>query len=207
MSPDFSLPLETAGSPPELSNEDIYEAMKLIPGYVDITPDDFREIFRLAYKMARQRLARGIPAREIMTREVIAVTPDTPVYQVAEAMGRHGVSGVPVVDAAGEVLGVISEKDFLVRLGVIDPKNFMSVVAECLQVKKCQALPLRNQRAAEVMHTPAVTVTEDTPTTEIARVFHEQRLNRAPVVDAAGRLVGIISRGDVIRATQWKGGS
>jgi CBS domain-containing protein len=135
-----------------------------------------------------------------MTREVVTVRADTPLFQVAEAMGRKGVSGVPVVDAPGKVLGVVSEKDFLVRLGVKDPKNFMSVVAECLQVKKCLALPMRSQTAAEIMGAPAVTVREDTPLAAISQIFVEKGINRAPVVNQDGVLVGLVSRADIIRA-------
>lgn len=185
---------------PDLTDQDIYEAMKGIPGYVDITPGDFKELYILAFRHAVERLSASVTASDIMTREVVTVGADTPLFQVAEAMGRKGVSGVPVVDAAGKVLGVVSEKDFLVRLGVKDPKNFMSVVAECLQVKKCLALPMRSQTAADIMGAPAVTVREDTPLAAISQIFVEKGINRAPVVNQDGVLVGLVSRADIIRA-------
>lgn len=184
----------------DLTDQDIYEAMKRIPGYLDITPGDFKELYILAFRHAVERLSGSVTARDVMTKEVVAVKTDTPLFQVAEAMGRAGVSGVPVVDAAGQVLGVISEKDFLVRLGVKEPKNFMSVVAECLQVKKCLALPMRSQTAADIMNAPAITVREDTPLAEISRIFVEKGINRAPVVDPNSVLVGLVSRADIVRA-------
>ena len=83
----------------EIKEEDILEAMRAIPGYLDITPGDFKEVYRLAFQHALERLSRAVTAAEIMTTDVVTVNPDTPVAEVAAAMGRRGVSGVPVVDA------------------------------------------------------------------------------------------------------------
>lgn len=186
----------------EITDEDIVEAMKRIPGYLDITPHDFKAIYVLAFEHALERLGRSVAARDIMTREVAAVRTDTPLSQVAKLMGEQGVSGLPVLNEADKVVGVISEKDFLVRLGVKEPKNFMSVVAECLEVKKCVALPLRERTAAEVMSAPPVTVREDTPMSAIAQLFTERAINRVPVTDSRGLLVGLVSRADIVRATR-----
>jgi CBS domain-containing membrane protein len=185
----------------EIKDEDILEAMRAIPGYLDITPGDFKEVYRLAFQHALERLSRTVTAAEIMTTDVAAVHPDTPVPQVAEAMGRRGVSGVPVVEASGQVVGVISEKDFLARMGVKDAKNFMSLVAGCLRTKGCVALPIKAALARDIMTSPAVTVAPDTPVRDIARLFAQKFINRAPVTDPAGRLLGLVSRGDIVTAT------
>lgn len=184
----------------ELQDEDIFEAMKGISGYLDITPGDFKEVYQLAYRHALERLSREVTAGEIMTREVVVVRPDTPLAEVAEAMGNRGISGVPVVDSAGRVAGVISEKNFLTHMGVQEPKNFMSLVASCLRSKRCVALPIKKQQAGDLMTSPAVTVVPDTTVKEIAALFTEKGINRVPVTDADGRLLGIVSRGDVIKA-------
>ncbi|MCX5892806.1 MAG: CBS domain-containing protein [Deltaproteobacteria bacterium] len=191
-----------AGLPPEidLKDQDIYAAMKSIPGYLDITPGDFKEVYRLAYAHALERLSRAVAAREIMTREVVSVRPDTPLAAVAEAMGRRGISGVPVVDAGGKVLGVISEKDFLTHLGVAEPQNFLTLVASCLQSGGCVGLPLEKQQAGDIMTSPAVTVGPDTSVKDIAALFTAKGINRVPVTDAEGRLLGLVSRGDLVRA-------
>ncbi|OGP71648.1 MAG: hypothetical protein A2Z73_05700 [Deltaproteobacteria bacterium RBG_13_60_28] len=185
----------------ELTDADIYEAMKAVPGYLDITPGDFKEVYQLAFKQALQRLRGSVPARDIMTKEVIAVYRDTPLAEVAERMGRGGISGVPVLDADQKVVGVISEKDFLMHMGLEKSQNFMVLVANCLKTKKCLALPIRAQIAEGVMSAPAVTVREETPLAEVAQILTAHSINRAPVTDAQGRMVGIISRGDIVRAT------
>jgi CBS domain-containing membrane protein len=129
------------------------------------------------------------------------VQPDTPVAEVAAGMGRRGVSGVPVVDAGQKVVGVISEKDFLTRMGVKEPKNFMSLVANCLMTKGCVALPIKAALAQDIMNSPAVTVAPDTPVKDIAMLLTQKGINRVPVTDPAGRLLGLVSRGDIVKAT------
>ncbi len=191
---------------PEISDDDIYAAMKEIPGYLDITPGDFKEVYHLAFRQARERLLRTVQAREIMTRDVAWVRVDTPLQEVAELMARRGVSGVPVLDAADRVAGVISEKDFLKRLGSQGITSFMGVVAECLREKGCKALAIRKGNAADLMSAPAVTVPEDSQVADIIKLFKEKGINRVPVLDAQGRLAGIISRGDLLELASPKAG-
>jgi CBS domain-containing protein len=186
----------------DLTDEDVYEAMKAIPGYLDITPGDFKELYRHAYRHAVERLSRSLTARDIMTMDVICVKRETPLHEVAGIMGSRGISGVPVVDSGGTVVGVISETDFLVRMGAIGPKNFMSAVADCLKAKGCNLLPMPDQRAEDMMSSPAITVTEHVTYMEIARLFIENAINRTPVVDQQGHLLGIVSRADILEATR-----
>ena len=114
---------QTALQELDLTDQDVYEAMKAIPGYLDITPGDFKELYRHAYRRALERLSRSVTAKDIMARDVSSVRPDTPLHEVADIMGRRGISGVPVVDAGGIVMGVISETDFLVRMGAKGPQE------------------------------------------------------------------------------------
>ena len=114
---------------------------------------------------------------------------------------------MPVVDAEQTVVGVISEKDFLTRMGLKDAKNFMSLVADCLKTKGCVALPLKAALAADIMSSPAVTVAPDTPVRTIAALLNGRGINRAPVTDPAGRLLGLVSRADILKATMGRGPS
>jgi CBS domain-containing membrane protein len=196
---------EAAGKSPrtgiDLKEEDIVAAMREIPGYLDITPRDFKEIYVLAFQHALERLRREVAAAEIMTREVVWVRPKTPLAEVAETMGQRGVSGVPVLDEDHRVLGVVSEKDFLRRMGVKEAQNFMTLVAACLRTKGCVALPIKMETAGDLMSSPAVTVRPETRVRDLAELFAARHINRAPVTDGEGRLVGIVSRGDLVKAT------
>jgi CBS domain-containing membrane protein len=115
------------------------------------------------------------------------------------------VSGVPVVDAEKRVVGMISEKDFLSRMGVAEPRNFMSLVAGCLKTKGCVALPIKRAQAKDIMTAPAVTVTPDTTVRTIAALLTGQGINRVAVADPEGRLLGLVSRGDIVKATMGRG--
>ena len=185
--------------PKDISDEDILKAMKEMEGYLDITPGDFKEIYRHAYERALNRLLRAHPAKEVMSKGVVAVDRDTPLKDVAEAMARRGISGVPVLDQNRAVVGVISERDFLNAFGPAGVKSFMEVLATCLAGTGCIAVTARKQKAKEIMTTPPICVGEETPVSEIARIFAEKRINRVPVTDKNGNLVGIVFGADIVR--------
>ena len=93
----------------ELQDEDIYEAMKSIPGYLDITPGDFKEVYQLAYRHALERLSRAVTAQEIMTREVVTVQPDMTISQLVHDYFLHYTYGGFPVLADGRVVGELLE--------------------------------------------------------------------------------------------------
>ncbi len=188
-----------------LSDADVVEAMKSIPGYLDITPGDFRELYCIAYKHAAERFARSMRARDIMAKAVVSVGPGDPLVEVVETMSRSRVSGVPVVDAEHRVVGVISEKDILAQLVGEKTDNFMALLAQCLRSKGCVAMPVRKLTAGEVMTAPAITVPENVTLVDIVELLIQKHVNRLPVTDGVGCLVGIITRGDIVNATLKSG--
>ena len=190
---------ECSVGPADVSDDDILKAMKEMEGYLDITPGDFKEIYRHAYQHALNRLLRALPAREVMSKEVAAVGMDTPLKDVAEVMARRRISGVPVLDQNNAVVGVISERDFLNAFAPAGAKSFMEVLATCLAGTGCIAVTARKQKAKEIMTTPPVCVGEETSVSEIGRIFAEKQINRVPVTDRKGKLVGIVSRADIVR--------
>jgi CBS domain-containing membrane protein len=191
--------------PVTVSDEDIYEAMKSIPGYLDITPGDFKELYQLVYRHAVNRIRHLLKARDVMTRKVFSVTLKTPLEQVAAIMAVNNISGVPVLDPNGRIAGMISERDFLAHIGSGTSKTFMGIMAECLAAKGCSVLSMRGRTAEEIMSSPAITIPEDLSLTEVAALFMNKNINRAPVTDSEGRPVGIVSRADLVRAASlWR---
>lgn len=187
--------------PVDMSDEDILDAMKSIPGYLDITPGDFKEIFSYAYRHAIDRIAQALQAKDVMTAKVISVTPTTSLKETALAMAAHGVSGIPVIDDRKTVVGIISEKDFLFHMVEKKTRSIMDIIAQCLSNKGCIALPMRTGEAKDIMIAPVCTVFESTPIFEIASIFAEKNINRVPVLDKDGHLVGIVARADIFRTT------
>ena len=188
-------------SPPDISDDDILDAMKGIQGYLGITPGDFKALYQSAYTHAVERLSRTVTAREVMTDRVICVQADTPAAEVAQTMANHGISGVPVVDRENRIIGVISEKDFLFHMGSQDKASFMEVIAHCLSNKGCVAISMRRQNADHIMTSPAITVQEDVSVSTISGILTENKINRVPVTDKEGKLFGIVARADIVQSS------
>ena len=190
-----------ACTPFDISDDDVISAMKEIKGYLDITPGDFKELYLHAYSHAIERVSRLFNAEDVMTREVIFVEKDTPTEEIAHIMAARGISGVPVVDNDRKVVGIISEADFLFQMGSKDTLSFMEVIASCLENKGCTALAIKKQKAEDLMSSPAISVQPDIAVTEIASIMREKNINRVPVVDREGKLIGIVSRDDIVQTS------
>ena len=186
---------------PEISDDDIYEAMKEIPGYLDITPGDLKDVYSHAYRHALDRIANSAKARDLMTRDVLTVKRDASLRDVAVILATYEISGIPVVDMDMRVIGIISEKDFCSHMGDRTAKSLMGVIADCINNQSCFAMTIREKRAEDIMTTPALTVAEDATLSQIKAVLAENKINRVPVVDSRGCLVGIVSRADIIRVS------
>ena len=185
----------------DISDDDVLTAMREIGGYLDITFADFKELYHIAGSHALKRLMLSVKAREIMTKKVISVNKQTSSKEVAEVMARHSVSGVPVIDDDDQVVGIISENDFLSRMGEKENKSFMNIIARCLADKGCLAVPIRNQNAEDIMTFPVITAHEDTLVSDIVDLFTENNINRVPILGQEKKLVGIVSRADVLQTT------
>jgi CBS domain-containing protein len=143
-------------------------------------------------------------AKDLMTRDVITVSPDTPVNEVARLLLRNRISAAPVVDADGTAIGMISEGDLIGR-GDTDREArrdwWLTLLAEGEELHPDFMKSLRQPQrmAREVMVAPVIRVTETTDSAEIARILKEYRIKRVPVVHD-GRIVGIVSRADLLDA-------
>ena len=182
-----------------MSDDDIYEAMKEIPGYLDITASDFKELYAHSYRHALERIINSVQAEDIMTKNVVSVELATPLHEVADRMAAAGVSGVPVLDGEGKPAGIISERNFLRHMGA-DKASFMAIVAACLQGHGCAALGIRKGVAADIMTNPVISVRPSTTLAETANTLTRHGINRLPVLDEQGKLLGILTRNDLVRA-------
>jgi len=181
-----------------LSDEDVLAAMKSIQGYLDITPADFKEIYGFAYRHALERLGQSVTAKDIMTTTVISVNSDTSLLETAKRMAENAISGLPVINKRQIVIGVISEKDFFQKMGAKNTVSFMGVVVECLSNKGCLAMPIREKMAEDIMTSPAINARQQTTISELSSILTDNQINRVPVVNDEGKLLGIVSRGDLV---------
>lgn len=183
----------------DISDDDVLTAMKEIDGYLDITFGDFKELYHVACSHALSRLMQSVKAGDIMTKKVISVNKQTSAKVIAEVMARHSVSGIPVIDDDEQVVGIISENDFLSRMGKKEVKSFMNIIARCLENKGCLAVPIRNQNAEDIMTSPVITASEDMPVSDIVDLFAEKNINRVPIISQEMKLIGIVSRADALQ--------
>ncbi len=186
-----------------VTNEDILTAMKKIPGYLDITPADFMEIYQVAYAHAVERLKSSIKAEHIMTKLVITIQENASLADTAKILASHTFSGIPVLNSENQVSGIISEKDFLKQMSSSKQPSFMQVVLQCLEVKGCVALNLKTLSAKDIMSSPPISVKTTTPIREVANIIEAHHINRVPVLDGNMNLAGIIARSDLVQAVCW----
>lgn len=138
---------------------------------------------------------------DVMTRNVAAVRPETPLKDVAGLMIDRGISGVPVVDADQAVLGVVSEADFVIKESrAVGGRNRLLArfFGESRQAR-ADLKKIEATTAGEAMTSPALTVAATDTLQWAAEQMASRQVNRLPVVED-GRLVGIVTRADVVRA-------
>jgi CBS domain-containing protein len=143
-------------------------------------------------------------AKDVMTREVVAVAPDTPTREIARILLEHGISAVPVVDSTGAPIGMVSEGDLIGRTESDRDKRrewWLALLAEGheLSPEFLSSLTPAHEIAKDVMAAPVIVVEETTEVAEIARLLTAYRVKRLPVV-RDGRIVGIVSRADLVKA-------
>ncbi|GAB4107066.1 CBS domain-containing protein [Micromonospora taraxaci] len=134
---------------------------------------------------------------DVMTQEVETVTVETPYREIVDVLLRRGVSAVPVIDGFRRVLGVVSEADLLHRVECagepVHRRVFESRRRRGARAKGAALL------AGDLMTAPAVSTYAETPLSGAARLMDHEQVKRLPVLDDLGRLVGIVSRGDLLR--------
>lgn len=139
--------------------------------------------------------------RDVMTNLVVMVYPEDPIQEAASRLVRNGISGAPVVKD-GKVLGVISEVD--IARALAGPANvgrgLQTADVLSLILRTVPALHKHTRTVADVMSSPVITIGPDESLFKAAQLLDRHGIKRLPVVDDEGYLVGILSRGDLVRA-------
>ena len=135
--------------------------------------------------------------RDVMTSPVVWVKKDAPYKEIAARLRENRVSGFPVLDDEGKVIGVVSGADLLRKEALDGGYDGMPGMITGLLRRKEQG-KARGVTAADLMTHPAVTISPDADVENAARLMYKGKIKRLPVVDSDGRLTGIISRADVL---------
>ncbi len=142
---------------------------------------------------------------DVMTRDPITVRPTTPLNEVIKILAEKRISGLPVVNEAGKLVGVISETDLMWRESGVTPPAYIMLLDSVIYLEN----PARYDRelhkalgetVKEVMTDHhIVTITPDKSVPEAAQLMHERGVHRLPVLGPDGQVIGILTRGDIIR--------
>ena len=143
-------------------------------------------------------------ARDVMAAEPATIAPNAPLHAVAAAMVERGVTGLPVVDGACGLLGLVTESDLLHRLAAAErkPHGYLRGVFGSVSRQADEYARSHGQLAADVM-TPAedlVTAPEDATAEHLARVMEERRIRHVPIVREENKLAGMVTRAHLLRA-------
>ena len=148
-----------------------------------------------------------IAAEDIMTREVITVSPDDDVQTAANLLLEHHISGLPVIDGNGKVVGVITEADLIIRDKEFKGPSYINFLDGIIYLENPQRFQqqlkkMTEQKVKGLMTTRVFTVEPDTPVEKIVTIITDKKVNRVPVVSPDGKLLGIVTRHDILKRYQ-----
>ncbi len=181
-----------------VSEQDLRAALREMKTYVDVTEEDLKKIFESALRHAKDRIATRIPVRDVMTTKVVTIKRDADLHEAARLLSENRISGLPVVDDNNRVIGVISEADILVLAGMKKEHTFKDILRNILGEPVTAGKG--GNKVGDVMGFPPITSKADDDIDEVAQILDDRRIKRLPVVDDEGKLIGIISRADIVRA-------
>ena len=150
-------------------------------------------------------MPRTTPVRQVMTTDVVSFHPEDSVESAARLLSERRLGGGPVVDADGNVLGLLEDDDLIVQDARLHLPTVITVLGAYIELPSSQRHFEEDLRKAvgatvgDVMDVHAPTCSEDDTLEQVATIMHDRSASRLPVV-RAGKLVGIISRGDIVRA-------
>jgi len=141
---------------------------------------------------------------DAMSRDPVVVRPETPLNEAIQILAERRISGLPVVDEVGQLVGIISETDLMWQETGVTPPAYIMFLDSVIFLKNPAAYErdlhkALGQTVGEVMSRDPITVSPDKPLKDAAQLMHERSVHRLPVIDA-GRVIGILTRGDIIRA-------
>jgi len=184
----------------QLTREDILEAIRDIDTYVDVTPEDFLEIYQMAIKHAELREAERMPIRALMTTEVITVQPQLSLAQAARLLLDNRISGLPVVDPEQRLIGIVTEADFLSAMGLPShhPRSTIWDTLESMFHHRRSITGLRGT-VDEIMYRKPVATGPDASLQEAIEQMRRNSIKRLVVIDGEKRVIGIVTRSNIVR--------
>ncbi len=187
---------QTPGGP-TISDQDVLEAMARIPGYLDISVEDFRALYDLARKQALERAFVHVKAESLMQDGIAPVRPEQMLDTAAHAMTEQRLKAIPVVDTDQRVVGILTETDFLRRL---QATGFLDLMLDLMADPTAFSHRCHETPVSAAMSTTVESVPPDAGFAAIGDAFRRCGGRSLPVTDAGGRLLGLLLRKDFVAA-------
>ncbi|MDJ0553868.1 MAG: CBS domain-containing protein [Microcoleaceae cyanobacterium MO_207.B10] len=142
---------------------------------------------------------------DVMSHNPITVKPEMPLKEAIKILAERRISGLPVVNDQEKLVGIVSESDLMWQESGVTPPAYIMVLDSVIFLENPGRYEKEIHKAlgetvGEVMSKDPLTTTEEKPLSAAARLMHERNIHRLPVLDTNGKLVGILTRGDIIRA-------
>lgn len=181
----------------DITEHDLKMALADLKGYVDVTEEDLMKIFSSALVHAKRRMQFDITVADLMTKDVVTVKKEASLEEAARRLTGLRISGMPVVDDKDIVIGVVGELDLISAVGGEKGSSVKNLFRRMLG----EPVPSRKEgdSVGDVMSTPPITIRAEADIREAAHILENHRIKRLPVVDEFGRLIGVISRADIVR--------
>lgn len=156
-------------------------------------------------------MLRELPVREVMATDVVTFAPEDDVMDAMRTMLRRDVDGAPVVDASGTIVGLLSTSDLIVEEARVHLPTVITLLGAYIELPSSKKKfdhdveKALGSTVGEVMSEAAPTLAPDDTVEQAATIMHEEGADRLPVVDDSGAIIGIVARGDIVRAivSEW----
>jgi CBS domain-containing protein len=183
-----------------LNEDDFQNALREIGTYIDVSVEDLMRINRMAYKHAELRHAEQLLIRELMTPDVITVMPDTFLREAAQIMLSRRISGLPVVNHEGKLMGIVTEADFLTAMGVPahHPSHNLWQTLESMfrHLPYTQVIP---DTVGTIMRQDVITIGEDVTLHDAIQTMTRHHIKRLVVVNEQMDVRGIVTRSNLVK--------
>jgi CBS-domain-containing membrane protein len=145
-----------------------------------------------------------LQARDIMTKEVITVSPETKVLDLAQLLAEHKINGAPVVDKQGRLVGVVTQNNLIDRAKKFELPHVISILDAHFYLERPSTFKknlekLMGNLVVDIMTSPPVTITAEVEVDEIATIMARRQVHTLPVLEG-DKIIGIIGKIDIIRA-------
>lgn len=155
------------------------------------------------YAPGRQPDPLSLPVRDVMRQDVISVAPETPVPEIVTLLLAKEYRSLPVVDEEEQLLGILTDGDLLRRGGLVTRLDLQRELGEADWGRQLADLRQRQDTAADLMSRPVIHIRAEAPIRQAMSLMVQENLKRLPVVDEDGRLVGWISRVDILHTLEY----